>query len=175
MNLNQKPQSGYTLIEVIIAVQIFLIVLTMAYTIYLFGYKYMVRWNNDNDLLATELLIQKSLTNELTTAKEIIEIAEQEIVYIDRNYKLQKIHWAKDSLFIKNKPVNKPGVKITFQNIKFLKNSTDKKQFFSLMELDINRDNKINNSEWEKISFLKIEYLLTNKNKKFIAHIIQII
>ena len=165
MKNNSNNQSGYTLIEVIIAIQIFLIVLTMTYTIYLFGYKYIVRWNNDNDLLATELLIQKSLSNELATAKKIIEISEHDILYIDHNYNLQKIYWTNDSLFIKSKPLNKPGVKTDFQKMEFMQNENNLIKSFA--ETDINKDNKISNSELEKISSLKIEYLLSNKNKKF--------
>jgi len=162
---------GYTLIEVIIAVQIFLIVLTMAYTIYLFGYKFMVRWNDDNDLLATELLIQKSLSNELTTAKKIIEITENEILYTDRNYNFQKITWTNDSLIIKHKLLNKPGIKITYQKIRFLQCNEEKSQLCLLSELDLNNDDKISDSELDKICFLKIDNIISNKNKKILAQV----
>jgi len=158
-------QSGYTLIEVIIAVQIFLIVLTMTYTIYLFGYKYMVRWNNDNNLLATELLIQKSLSNELTTAKKIIEISEQEIVYTDRNYNLQKIYWSNDSLVIKDKPVNNARNKIAFQKMRFLQKGKNYHQYSPFTQFDLNNDHKISYKELERICMLNYEFIIFNRSK----------
>ncbi len=92
---------------------------------------------------------------------------ETEIIYVDKNYNLQKINWKNDSLIIKDKPVNKSGIKITVKHIGFRQRNEDKNQFSSFTELDLNKDNKINNSELEKISSLIIEYLLTNKNIKF--------
>ena len=125
----------------------------------------MARRNTNNDLLAMELLIQKSLNNELATAKKIIEISEQDILYIDHNYNLQKIYWTNDSLFIKSKPLNKPGVKTDFQKMEFMQNENNLIKSFA--ETDINKDSKISNSELEKTSSLKIEYLLINKNIKY--------
>ena len=60
----------------------------------------MLRWNDYNDLLATEFLIQKSYTNEINKVKKIIEILVKNITYIDKNYNIQRIHWKGDSLFI---------------------------------------------------------------------------
>ena len=59
-------------------------------------------------------------SNELASAKEIIEISKNEIIYADRNYNLQKIYWTNDTLIIKNKPLNKPGFKISLQKIEFI-------------------------------------------------------
>ncbi len=166
MNKNRISQSGYTLIEVIIAVQIFLIVLTMTYTIFLFGYKFMGKWIDDNDLLATEILIQKSLANELITAKKIIELTEQSIVYLDKKYNIQNIHWTDDSLFIKSKPVNKPDVNINIQKIEFIISEKNKTFTKSFSELDLNKDNFLHGKELENISALKFDYILINNNNK---------
>jgi len=124
----------------------------------------MVRWNDDNDLMTTELLIQKSLSNELAASKKIIEISENEIIYTDKNYNMQKITWANDSLFIKSKPLNKPEIKIIIQNIELLQNKKVN-NYYSVEEMDENKDRKINNSELEKISFILFNILINNNNR----------
>lgn len=137
----------------------------MSYTIYLFGYKFMVRWNENKNLSSTEYLIQKALWNEFTDANEIIEISEQSIYYVDRNYNFKTIHWTTDTLFIKSKPLNKSDLKINITNLEFLIVAKNNVLHKSFEELDLNNDKTIKMEEMEDISVIKIEYILSSENQ----------
>ena len=161
-----KDQRGYTLIEIMVAIQIFFIVITLAYTIYLYSFKFMSRWNDKNSLIQSELLIRKSLTYELTHTPQILEISPKKIIYLNKQFRIKQIQWSDSSLFIKSKPLNKEGLNITIENLEFYvsqKENIIKKAF---TDLDLNNDETLKGNELHRLRALGFTYLITSKRFK---------
>ena len=150
---------GYTLIEVMVALQIFIIVVSFTYTIYLFAYRYIVQWNDQNDLLAQELLLNKTLISNLGQAKQIIEIRPDQIKFIDANYNQKTISWYPDTLSINSKAMNLNAIRINILDLKFMDINGEK----SFQEIDLNSDEMITFEELKYVKIINFEYELCLK------------
>ena len=162
---NKKGNRGYTLVEIIIAIQIFFMIVTFAYTIYLFGYKFLLNWEEKNDIAVNELQIKRVLLNELSGAKSIITISTMGIEYVNPNYSYNRIHWLKNNLYLNQRVLNNAKISLIMNNLNLLKNINNKLEIIPLSQLDINNDKILDINEFTHIEALQMEFEL--RSKKF--------
>jgi len=158
----RSSDSGYTLIEVIVAIQIFLIVLTFTYTIYLFGYKFISNWNERRDLQADELILNRVLTSQLGSAQKINAIYPAQIIFIDNQYRLKSIYWSSDTLYANSRPVNSYRIKIKVDELRFL--CMEEEKDFS--DLDLNSDGVLFPMELKDVKAIRLDYQLYSKRNQ---------
>jgi hypothetical protein len=163
-----KSESGYTLIEVIISIQVFMIIVSLTYTIYLFGYRFMASWDEKSDLIRQELLVQRLINDHIDHARCIIEITPFIITIVDSDYSNKNLSWSADTLYLNNIPLNKTDLKINFSIISFYDLSSEK----LFEEIDINRDGRLLDKELKKINGIKMQYKIVGKKQSFISSIV---
>jgi prepilin-type N-terminal cleavage/methylation domain-containing protein len=164
----KSVDSGYTLVEVIIAIQIFLMVVTFTYTIYLFGFRFMSDWNDRQDLQSTELTLNRVIISELGSAREVIALYPTKIEYLNDRYRIKSIHWQADSLYLNSKEINLPGVIIKISGLNFVGSSGE----HSFQELDLNTDGILLEAEMKDVKALRLEYQLTSKKHQINNYIL---
>jgi Tfp pilus assembly protein PilE len=164
--MQKKNNQGYSLIELLIAIQIFMIIVTMVYTVYLIGYRFILQWNRDNDLARTELLVQKALMSKLHQAKKLIQLNNDSIILLSRWYQLQNIHWDNTNLYVDTMRINPIDIQIQIKNILFLKK--DMHNYYrelTFSDLDQNRDSKLTSPELRELNNIKLEIHLSTKTR----------
>jgi hypothetical protein len=172
--INNKLNRGYTLVELIIAIQIFFMILTFAYTIYLFGHKFLLSWEEKNDIINDELQIKRVLLNELSKAKEIITISTSGIEYINPKYSCNKIDWLENNICLNQRRINHSKIAVILDQFNIVLNNNNKLEIIPFSRLDINHDKILNKDEFSNIEALQIEFELkskrfTRKNQLLIA------
>ncbi len=93
-----KNENGYTLIELIIAIQLFVIVTTLLYSVFVFSQKFTINWLNDSTLWQERLVKINYIEKELSESKEIIGIQPNRINYLNSDYINTSIFWSGDSV-----------------------------------------------------------------------------
>jgi hypothetical protein len=161
--ISKKSNKGYTLVELIIAIQLFFIILSFAYTIYLFGYKFLFNWEEKNTLITDELQIKRVLLNELSKSKGINIISMNTIEYINPNYSLNKIEYLQNNIFLNQRRLNHAKVKIISFQFNILHKMNDKLDLILLSQLDMNHDNHLQVAEFNQADALQIEFELRSK------------
>lgn len=161
--MKKNNQNGYTLIEILVAIQIFAVVLTMAYTIYLYSIKFMGRWEQNNDLVSTQVILERALDSKFNALKRISEIADSSMLIDCGNNRLERLEWADKSFMINDK---KPAVQdeiLQLKSLKYqrLKNNTIQSVTFS--ELDKNGDKKLSGDELRDLKAIEISLSIIGK------------
>jgi len=101
-----KSENGYTVIEVIIAIQLFVIVMTLLYSVFVFSQRFTIKWLNDSSLWQERLVKINFIEKELYGAKAIIELKHNQIDYLNDVYIKSSIHWSEDSVYVGNLVLN---------------------------------------------------------------------
>jgi prepilin-type N-terminal cleavage/methylation domain-containing protein len=153
-----RIDEGYTLIEVIVSVQIFLLLLSFGYTLQFYALKFVNRWKEKNVLRNTELLLRTTISHEIGSAKEILEIHQDRIIYLD--YELNRLHWSEDKLYVKFHLINPREVTIRIKEMLFI-NSKHENKFD---DLDNSKDGFLISSEFADYNMIKIIYIISLKN-----------
>ena len=161
--ISRKSNKGYTLVELIIAIQLFFIILSFAYTIYLFGYKFLFNWEEKNTLISDELQIKRVLLNELSKAKGINMISINTIEYINPNYSTNKIEYHENKLFLNQRRLNHIKINVISFQFNILHKINDKLDLIPLSQLDMNHDNHLQPDEFNQVDALQIEFELRSK------------
>jgi hypothetical protein len=164
-----NSDSGYTLIEVIIAIQIAMIIISFTYSIYLFGFRFISRWEDKTNLISQELLLRTAITKKIGNSKRITEISPSSITTLNSNHKTSILLWSEDSVYYNDIPLNKNTMRI-FLSINSLYSITGKR-FFN--EIDQNRDEYLRGEELTRIKAIKFYYKITSKNSSCESSIIQ--
>jgi type II secretory pathway pseudopilin PulG len=151
-----RNNKGYSLIELLIAIQIFMIIVTMVYTVYLIGYRYISQWNRENDLIRTELMVQKAIMSRLHQAKKLIEINQNGLLLINRWYQPQQIRWDGQSVWIDSMQVTARDIRAEVKQLMFLhKDRQNMYHIKSFADLDLNGDDKLTGPELNEINSIK--------------------
>ena len=116
-----RNNNGYSLIELLIAIQICMIIVTLIYAIYMTGYRYISKWNRNNNLVRAEVMIHKAFINKLHQAKILLEIGDNRIVLINRWYRVQTIHWKNYQIYIDSTKVIPIDIRAKVKKLVLLK------------------------------------------------------
>lgn len=163
---NLFSTDGYTLIEVIVALQIFTIILTMAYTIYLYGIRYMNKWDENNQIQNGSFLIQKSFYRVFNNAVSIESITKKGIRLTDDSGKTKQFIWTGDTLFLNDKPIFTPVRLESFSLFNYQGKRVRKTEF---TKIDRNLNGVIEQSESLTLQALEIDFVI--KTKKYMKKI----
>lgn len=161
-----RNEEGYTIVEVIVAIQVFTLIITMLYTAYLYGYKFYLRWDENSDLLRTELQVNKLFLNELQNASEIIEITNDRIIYLTNDYTQKQIHWKTDSLFYNDHLINKSGINFNLTEMLFIYGKDNVNKSLSLQGSDKNSDNRLSRQELYELNGCQLAFIIQTKHFK---------
>ncbi len=93
-----KSEDGYSLIEVIIAMQLFVIVMTLLYSVFSFSQRFTIKWLNDSNNWQERLVKINYLEKELSSAREITGLKPNRIDYLNDEYLPSSIFWTGDSV-----------------------------------------------------------------------------
>jgi prepilin-type N-terminal cleavage/methylation domain-containing protein len=97
-----KSEDGYSLIEVIIAMQLFVIVMTLLYSVFSFSQRFTIKWLSDSNQWQERLVKLNYLEKELSSAREITDLKPTRIDYLNDEYITSSIYWAGDSVHVGN-------------------------------------------------------------------------
>ena len=105
--MNYKPygdgnEAGYTLIEVVVAIQLFLIVLSLLYVVFVIGHRFTVEWEKDMNSWRDFIFKERIIERELLKAKSIFISKGDTTLIEDENYLLSHIYAQDDSIYIQN-------------------------------------------------------------------------
>lgn len=164
-----KSDTGYTIIEIIIAIQIFMIIVSLTYSIYLFGYKFISRWDDKTDIHLQEMVIQNILYKQIDNSKSIIEISPVGITAVNSDYKISKLLWSEDTLYINGISLNNNDQQINLSQTSFYVLGLEK----IFTEVDLNRDGRLKGEELETIKGIKYKYRINSKNYSYESSIIK--
>jgi type II secretory pathway component PulJ len=94
-----KSENGYSLIEVIIAIQLFLIVITLLYSIFSFNQKFITNWIKSTDKYQDKIARLDFLEKELRQSKRLTGFSSAEISYLNKDYLNSTISWSEDTVY----------------------------------------------------------------------------
>ncbi len=162
-----RNKNGYSIIEVIIALQIFMIVLSFAYTLYHYQHRFMKKWNEDSLTMNTSIVVDHLLFEISQRAKEIILIEQQTIHYIDDSG-IKKLTCKNDNLFLNSKQVNTDGIKINITISHLYYSFQNSISEYTLTQKDLDRDGVIKDKELNGLSAILLNIKFKNQKKDFV-------
>jgi len=126
-----KSESGYSLIELIVAMQLFVIVISLLYTVFIFSQRFTINWLKYSDGWYDKMVKIEFIENELRTAKEITQISNNKILFKNDTYLPTTMYWHNDSVFVKNELRTINISDISIRRVKLTsQNSTDILSFY---------------------------------------------
>ena len=156
MNKFIKQDDGFTLIEVIIAIQLTLIVISFVYVIYFYANQYMKNYSETAALDRKMILMQKVLSSELFNAREIFFISGESIQYKSKNYVTSNLFYNSDSIYLNTQSIA-GGVEISSVLLFY------NEDWHEYKELDSSGDGILDRRELKDVSLLRLEYIVREK------------
>lgn len=163
--MSRNNQLGYTLIELLIAIQFLAILLTLVYTIYLFSTKFMDRWRQNNALLRTYILTEKVMMKKITSIRYIYIIDNEQILFKDFFDKQQIIQWKDQNLYINSRALSTSDVKIILNSLMFYIKKENMVELATFLTLDLNDDRKLTPDELKNLKGMEFNFTLQVKRK----------
>ena len=120
------------IIEVIIAIQLFVIVISLLYSVFVFNQRFTLKWLDYSENWNENLVKLNFIENELKTAKEISKITNNEIHYKNRNYLPSLMFWKSDSIFFSNELKSIVISDLSIKEIKKNNSSNSENTFFMI-------------------------------------------
>ena len=163
-----RTNKGYSLIELLIAIQIFMIVVTMIYTIYLMGFRYIINWNRDNEIIRAELLIEKAINSKFNQSKKLLGIDQTGLIFLNKWYRTQAIHWGNNAFYLDSLKVTPGDIQINVTQLLFLKNYRQNIYTeVTFEEADLNRDGRLIGAELTDLNTIKfLVEIISKKTQK---------
>ena len=158
---NRKDESGFTIIELMIASGIAILVVGLVYHVFFMSIKLNRRWQEKNHLESTSLMIMHRISKDIMQASDIIQLDENEIRIPTLDN--QMITWtSQDSLLMRNKVLFNMSV---FEKIGLSVKRVTVAEKQELMALDFQNNKRYENLD-EKLAnaqLYDIQLVLTSK------------
>ncbi len=166
----RNNQNGYSLVEVLIAMQLFAIVITLSYTIYLYSIQFMGRWEQNNDLTNSHVLLERALDSKFNSIKRITEISENGMMLDCGNNRLERLVWNDNSFIINYKKPASQDVTLSLKSLNYFTMKDNAIQPVIFSELDKDGDKKLLADELKYIKAIEISIELIGEKKKTDFH-----
>ena len=161
------PESnGYSLIEVVISVQIFLMILTFIYTIYHYQNRFFHKWESNNALLSKEIVLNRALNHIQKNVYTIEYIDDHSLSYTDKDKKKHILLNENQALMFDGKKLPLMSNLVEMEIVALFVNRSDKNSVVKISEIDLNGDRMLNDHELEGIKGIKInlKYIMKHQN-----------
>ncbi len=135
-----NADDGYTLIELIVAMQLFIIVSTLLYSIFIFGHRFTSKWIKESIDAEERTMDVTILEKEFSNVREYIYFHDHDIYYLNKNYLKTHLLWNSDSITISNFFKRKILKKISIGRYKLLSLDNPGNLRFTGMMLFLSRD-----------------------------------
>lgn len=160
-----KSEQGYSLVELIVAIQILAIVITMIYSVYLIGYRYFGKWDRQNDLQNLTILIHKVLDRELHSLHRISKITSKQMEYFSDSTKKNSLKWTEENIYLNNRKLAKNDIKVSEPEILFfIEDAQGQILIKKFSEMDIKVDGIISEPETHRLRALRITFNIYHHN-----------
>jgi prepilin-type N-terminal cleavage/methylation domain-containing protein len=163
--MKKNKEDGYSLIELLIAIQLLAIVISFSYTIYFYSIKFIGKWEQNNDLINSQVVINRALNSKLNSFKKIIEITENRLLMDCGEMKETTILWKKNTVLLNDKPIISNNGQVRIKAFQLYAKVSQKIKPVSIEDLDTDDNNRILSDELRTIRGFKLTFILVAKDK----------
>ena len=165
--MKNKP-NGFTIVELLIAIQITLLLIGFIYSIYIFTLKLSNSWEHKVRIESVADLCMRTLTKDLIETTEIIEAVSDSISFL--NIQGNKINYIcrNGKLFRNQKIIHSDGVEVLQLRFRFWQNDVPLQSDLAMPDdLDpFQHLAKITRKQLSQVSLLEIWLLLSDQKRK---------